>query len=81
METQPLTFVIDALSIDVDLLVEKFEESGREELKVLDVGLLGGSRGLRGFGFRHPQGLAEISVDRVIGFALALRRLNPVPKE
>lgn len=33
---------------------------------------------LRRLGFGHPEGLAEVGIDGVVGLALALWRLNPV---
>ena len=76
-----LTLIVDALAIDVDLLVEEFEESGREELKVLDIGLLRGSGGFGGFGLGDAECLAEIGVHGIIGLPLSLRRLDPVAQE
>lgn len=71
-------FVADGLPVKQNLLLQELEEAWGEELEVLDVWLLGGTRSLRRFGLADPQSFSEVGIHGVVGLPLSLGRLDPV---
>ena len=61
----------------VDFFIQQFKEPRWEELEVLNVGLFGWTWGFGRLRLGDTKCLTEVRVNRVVGFALPFRRLNP----
>ena len=64
----------------IDFLIQKFEQSWREKLEILNNWLFWRSWSFVSFGFRSSssQGFSEISVNRIIGFSFTFWRCDPI---